>query len=35
MFTILDLINHYLGYFTTSSKIKGRIYTAVSAVGVW
>ena len=35
MFTVLDLVNHYLGYFTTSSKIKGRIYTAVSAVGVW
>lgn len=35
MFTILDLVNHYLGYFTTSTRTKGRIYTAVSAGGVW
>lgn len=35
MFTILDLINHYLGYFTTSSRTKGRIYAVVGAVGVW
>ncbi|WP_367300455.1 DUF6681 family protein [Leuconostoc carnosum] len=35
MLTILDLINHYLGYFTTNSKTKGRIYTVVSAIGVW
>ncbi|MDI6553981.1 DUF6681 family protein [Leuconostoc falkenbergense] len=35
MFTLLDLVNHYLGYFTTNSKVKGRIYTAVGAIGVW
>lgn len=35
MFTILDLINHYLGYFTTNSRTKGRIYTVVSAIGIW
>ena len=35
MFTLLDLVNRYLGYFSTNSKTKGRIYTAVSAVGVW
>lgn len=35
MFTVLDLVNHYLGYFTTNSKTKGRIYTVVSVVGVW
>lgn len=35
MFTLLDLVNHYLGYFTTNSKTKDKIYTSVSAVGVW
>ncbi|MCU4665789.1 hypothetical protein N7X58_09900 [Leuconostoc mesenteroides] len=35
MLTVLDLINHYLGYFTTNSKTKGRIYTVVGAGGVW
>lgn len=35
MFTVLDLVNHYLGYFTTNSKTKGRIYTVVAAGGVW
>ena len=35
MFTLLDLVNSYLGYFSTNSKTKNRIYTAVSAIGVW
>lgn len=35
MFTVLDLINHYLGFFTTNSKTKDRIYTVVGAVGIW
>lgn len=35
MLTILDLVNHYLGYFTTASKTRGRIYTIVGAGGIW
>lgn len=35
MFTILDLLNHYIGFFTPNSKVKGRVYTLIAAVGVW
>ncbi|WP_054760292.1 DUF6681 family protein [Secundilactobacillus collinoides] len=33
MFSLLDMINHYLGYFNINVKLKNRIYTIVGALG--
>jgi len=33
MFTILDLLNHYLGFFNVNSKWKGRVYSLLAGVG--
>ncbi|CAK8054900.1 DUF6681 family protein [Eupransor demetentiae] len=35
MFSLLDLLNSYLAYFTTNTRTKGRIYTTVCGIGVW
>lgn len=35
MLSILDMINHGLGYFNLNVKLKNRIYTAVGFVGQW
>ncbi|GHP14544.1 hypothetical protein YK48G_19690 [Lentilactobacillus fungorum] len=34
MFSFLDMINHYLGYFNINVKLKSRIYTILGALGV-
>ncbi|MGL0748194.1 DUF6681 family protein [Secundilactobacillus paracollinoides] len=33
MFSLLDMINHYLGYFNINTKLKNRIYTIIGAFG--
>lgn len=33
MFSFLDMVNHYLGYFNINVKLKGRIYTILGAFG--
>ena len=33
MLTILDLLNHYLGFFNVNSRWKGRVYSLLAAVG--
>lgn len=35
MLSILDMINHGLGYFNLNVKLKNRIYTAIGFVGQW
>ncbi|CAH1856970.1 DUF6681 family protein [Convivina praedatoris] len=35
MFSLLDIVNSYLGYFTTNTRTKGKIYTVVAMAGVW
>ncbi|MBC6498371.1 hypothetical protein H7R52_04370 [Weissella confusa] len=33
MLTILDLLNHYLGFFNVNTKWKGQVYTILASVG--
>lgn len=33
MLTILDLLNHYLGFFNVNTKLKGRVYSLLAFVG--
>ncbi|MCV3314849.1 hypothetical protein NVV78_02645 [Pediococcus ethanolidurans] len=33
MFTVIDMINHYLGYINVNVKLKNRIYTIIGFVG--
>ncbi|GAB5054473.1 MULTISPECIES: DUF6681 family protein [Pediococcus] len=33
MFTVIDMINHYLGYINVNLKLKNRIYTIIGFVG--
>ncbi|MGV0167993.1 DUF6681 family protein [Furfurilactobacillus sp. WILCCON 0119] len=35
MLTLLDMANHFLGYFNVNTKLKGRIYTVLGLVGDW
>lgn len=35
MLSILDMINHSLGYFNVNSKLKNQLYTGVGFVGDW
>lgn len=33
MFSLLDMINHYLGYVNLNVKLKNRIYTVLGVIG--
>ncbi|WP_054645564.1 DUF6681 family protein [Secundilactobacillus oryzae] len=33
MFSFLDMVNHYLGYFNINIKFKNRIYTVLGMLG--
>ncbi|MHC9537316.1 DUF6681 family protein [Dellaglioa sp. BT-FLS60] len=35
MFSLLDLANHYLGFFNVNLKLKNRIYTVLGFMGNW
>lgn len=35
MLTILDMLNHYFGFFNVNTKFKGRLYTVLGFGGVW
>lgn len=35
MLSILDMINHSLGYFNVNTKLKSRIYTIIGFIGQW
>ena len=35
MFSLLDLANHYLGFFNVNLKLKNRIYTILGFIGNW
>lgn len=34
MLSLLDMLNHYLGYFNMNVKLKNRVYTIIGALGV-
>lgn len=35
MLSLLDMANHFLGYFNVNTKLKGRIYTILGFLGDW
>ncbi|GEK29213.1 DUF6681 family protein [Furfurilactobacillus siliginis] len=35
MLSLLDMANHFLGYFNVNTKLKGRIYTVLGFLGDW